>query len=396
MSKTAVVIIPTYNERENIKRTVAAVLEAFTAVSCWKMSILVVDDTSPDKTYEVVRELHKQHSNVELLLNQQKSGLGGAYLAGMAHAFGKLQADVVFEFDADLSHDPKKIPLFLKSIEGGSEMVLGTRYIPGGSMPKNWGLHRKIMSVGANLLISAVFANFKIRDWTSGYRAITKPVYEAVHPLLHSGLFSGYTFQIGFLYYALRKNFVIDPNIAYHFIDRTAGESKMGSEYLVKPLMFIFRMRLQEIMAMRVFKFLVVGATGAAVQLSSLMLYRFLLPTFDIGFFTTFFVASFLSIESAIIVNFILNNGWTFADRKLEEGKKLLKFLQFNLTSVGSILIQLGLAAIGEATIGLKPLFTVPVINFVVETGLIFAVTGILLGIGWNFFAYNKFIWKKK
>ncbi len=396
MSQTAVVIIPTYNERDNIERTVEAVLKAFKNVSDWKLSILVVDDTSPDKTYEVVRELHKKHTNVALYLNEEKSGLGGAYLAGMAHAFGKMGADVVFEFDADLSHDPKKIPLFLKSIAAGSEMVLGSRYIPGGSMPPNWGIHRKFMSVAANLLISTVFFNFKIRDWTSGYRAITKKVYEAVHPLLHSGLFSGYTFQIGFLYYALRKGFVIDPSIAYHFIDRTAGESKMGPEYLVKPLMFIFQMRLREIMAMRVFKFLVVGATGAAVQLSSLMLYRFLLPDFSAGFLTNFFVASFLSIESAIIVNFILNNGWTFADRQLEKGKKLLKFLQFNLTSAGSIVIQLGLAALGEATIGLKPLFTLPIINFVIETGLVFAVTGILLGMGWNFFAYNKFIWKKK
>lgn len=396
MSQTAVVIIPTYNERDNIERTVEAVLKAFKSASDWKLSILVVDDTSPDKTYEVVRELHKKHTNVALYLNEEKSGLGGAYLAGMAHAFGKMGADVVFEFDADLSHDPKKIPLFLKSIAAGSEMVLGSRYIPGGSMPPNWGIHRKFMSVAANLLISTVFFNFKIRDWTSGYRAITKRVYEAVHPLLHSGLFSGYTFQIGFLYYALRKGFAIDPNIAYHFIDRTAGESKMGPEYLVKPLMFIFQMRLREIMAMRVFKFLVVGATGAAVQLSSLMLYRFLLPDFSAGFLTNFFVASFLSIESAIIVNFILNNGWTFADRQLEKGKKLLKFLQFNLTSAGSIVIQLGLAALGEAMIGLKPLFTLPVINFTIESGLVFAVTGILLGMGWNFFAYNKFIWKKK
>ncbi|NCN06464.1 MAG: glycosyltransferase family 2 protein [Candidatus Pacebacteria bacterium] len=396
MKQSAVIIIPTYNERENIERTVQEILKVFVKISDWKMRILVVDDSSPDKTYEVVREMHKKHSNVSLLLNKEKSGLGGAYLAGMAHAFGTLGADVVFEFDADLSHDPTKIPLFLQKIAGGADFVLGSRYIPGGSMPKNWGIHRKFMSRAANILISLVFANFAIKDWTSGYRAITKKVYEQVHPLLHSGLFSGYTFQIGFLYYALRKGFKIDPNVAYHFVDRTAGESKMGPEYLVKPLVFIFDMRIREIIAMRVFKFLVVGATGAGVQLGSLMLYRFLLPSFDAGFFTTFFVASFLSIESAIIINFILNNGWTFADRKLEQGKKLWKFLQFNLTSVGSIVIQLALAAVGEATIGLRPLFTLPIINFTIESGLVFAVSGILLGMGWNFFAYNKFIWKKK
>lgn len=395
MKKSAVVIIPTYNEKDNIVTTVGRLLEVFKDINNWSMEILVVDDTSPDKTYELVREMQKKTPELHLLLNKKKSGLGGAYLAGMAYAFVKLQADLVFEFDADLSHDPKKIPELLKAIDSGSDMVLGSRYVAGGGIPKEWGLHRKFLSIFGNLIIMIVLTRFSIRDWTSGFRAITKKVYDSVHPQLSSERFSGYTFQIGFLYTAVKMGFKVSE-VPIIFADRTLGHSKLGPEYLKNTLLFIFKVRLQEIFASRIFKFAVVGATGAAIQLSSLTLYRFIVPEFSYSFVTTFFVATFASIETAIIANFFLNNIWTFADRQLEKGRKLLKFIQFNLTSAGSLLIQLLIAALGEATIGLKPLFTVPFVGFVVESGLIFAVTGILVGMVWNFFAYTTFIWKKK
>ena len=384
--KHAVVIIPTYNERGNIEKTIDAVLAVFKTIEDWKMSVLVVDDTSPDKTYELVEEIGKKHKQVHLLVNKQKSGLGGAYLKGMEQAFSKLDADVVFEFDADLSHDPEKIPLFLKSIDSGNDMVLGSRYIEGGSIPKNWGIHRKILSVTANLIISIVFADFRIRDWTSGYRAITKRVYESVEPELESDQFSGYAFQIGFLYHALRKGFKIDPNIPYHFVDRTVGESKVGPEYIKNTLVFIFKMRLKEILKMKIFKFAMVGGLGALIQLTTLQLWRLFLP---------YQIANFLSIECAVLSNFLLNNIWTFSDKKIKLSDAPLKFLQFNAASFGSILIQLAIAFIGEYAIGLHTLFTLPIINLAIDTGMIYAVIGILVGMVWNFFAYTKFIWKK-
>src|SRR5690606_30901308 len=137
----------------------------------WDMHILVVDDTSPDKTYEVVEQLTKKHTQVHLLLNKQKSGLGGAYLKGMDHAFHQLKADAVFEFDADLSHDPEKLPAMLAQLDNGYDMVLGSRYIPGGGIPSDWGLHRKFLSVVGNIIIMTVLTDFRIRDWTTGYRA---------------------------------------------------------------------------------------------------------------------------------------------------------------------------------------------------------------------------------
>lgn len=393
--KKAVVIIPTYNERENIQKVVLLLLAVFKTIAQWDLHILVVDDTSPDKTYEVVKELEKKYAQVHLLLNKKKSGLGGAYLKGMDYAFGKLGADVVFEFDADLSHDPEKIPAFLAEIDAGADMVLGSRYIQGGGIPADWGIHRKFLSVVGNIVIAAVLTNFSIRDWTGGYRAITKRVYEKVVPHLNSRRFTGYTFQIGFLHQTVRQGFKI-VEVPFMFVDRTEGESKLGPEYIKNTLVFIFKVRMLELLHHRVFKFAVVGGVGSLVQLLSLQLFRLLLPSFQLLFITNFLVATLLSIEVAIISNFVLNNVWTFADRKLQASQYLQKFVQFNVASAGSIIIQLIVNGLGENLIGIYDLFRLPVVSIIIDTGMVFAVTGILIGMFWNFFAYNNFIWKKK
>jgi len=384
--KHGVVIIPTYNERDNIVKVLPLLLSVFKRVTNWKMSILVVDDTSPDKTYDVVKELAKKYSSIHLVINQQKAGLGAAYLKGMEYAFTQLAADVVFEFDADLSHDAQKIPAFLERLDEGYDMVLGSRYIKGGGIPADWGLHRKFLSVGGNLFITLALTDFRIKDWTGGFRAITKRVYEAVVPELQSEGFSGYTFQIGFLHKAVRKGFSV-TEVPFQFVDRTNGYSKLGSEYFKNALTYIMKARLQEILKMRLFKFVLVGGLGALIQLSTLQLWRQFFP---------YQLSAFLSIESAVISNFILSNLWTFADRKLKASQIPSKFVQFNLASAGSIIIQQVLAFIGEFAIGLFALFTLPIIALTVDTGMVYAVLGILIGMFWNFFAYNKFIWKKK
>lgn len=384
--KKALVIIPTYNERENIEKTLTQVFDAFAPIDNWNCGVLVVDDTSPDKTYELVKELQKKYKNLELLVNAQKSGLGGAYLKGMAQAFGPLKADVVFEFDADLSHDPTKIPLFLQKIDEGYDMVLGSRYIPGGSIPADWGFHRKFLSVVGNMVIMTILTNFRIRDWTTGYRAITRRVYESVYLELTSERFSGYTFQIGFLHKAISKGFTV-AEIPFHFKDRTFGKSKIGPEYIKNTLEYIMKVRMKDLLKSRILKFVVVGGIGALTQLVTLQIWRSFFP---------YQLAFFLAIECAVLMNFILSNLWTFADRKLKSTQYVGKFLQFNLASSGSILIQQIIAFLGETYVGLFTLFTLPIIGLKIDTGMTYAVAGILIGMFWNFFAYNTFIWKKK
>jgi len=384
--KKATIIIPTYNERENIEKTTDALQEVFKKIKNWDMSILVVDDTSPDKTYNLVKQLQKKNKNLHLVINKQKAGLGAAYLKGMAYAFGKLKTDVVFEFDADLSHDPTKIPLFLNKIDKGYEMVLGSRYIPGGGIPDDWGFHRKFLSVVGNKVIQIILTNFSIQDWTGGYRAITKKVYDTIAPEMTGERFSGYTFQVGFLHKAVNKKFKI-TEIAFKFKDRTIGQSKIGPEFIINNLIYLLRVRIKEIVASRVFKFVVVGSIGALTQLITLQLWRELF---------SYLVSYILSLICAITVNFILSNMWTFVDRKLKPAQIPIKFVIFFASSLGSVFIQLGLAALGEKYIGIKPLFIIPIINYIFDTGLLFAMIGILIGMFWNFFAYSKIVWRVK
>ncbi|MBW7955714.1 glycosyltransferase family 2 protein [Patescibacteria group bacterium] len=383
--KKAFVIIPTYNERENILKVVPILLDVFKQVKNWEMNILVVDDSSPDKTAEVVEDFAKKHKQVHLLLNKRKQGLGGAYLKGMAKAFEDKDTEVVFEFDADLSHDPTKIPIFLKKIDEGYDMVLGSRYIPGGGIPDNWGLHRKFLSVVGNIVIMSVLTNFTIRDWTGGYRAITRKVYEAVEPEMHDEKFTGYTFQIGFLHKSVKKGFKI-VEVPFKFVDRTIGVSKLGNEYIKNNLIYLFKVRGKEVADNRIFKFVVTGGIGALVQLLSLILWRQILP---------YEAAIFASIETAIVSNFLFSNFWTFADRKVGFSQYPSKFIQFNLASAGSIVIQLVIATLGKNLIGLFELFRLPLVHISIDTGMIYAVVGILVGMFWNFFAYSKIIWKK-
>lgn len=386
IKQIATVIIPTFNEAGNVERTIKELQQVFKSISSWKMQILVVDDTSPDKTYELVQSLQEKHENLHLLINKEKAGLGAAYLKGMHHAFDKLNSDIVFEFDADLSHDPKKIPEFLAKIDQGYDFVIGSRYIPGGSIPKDWGLHRKFLSRVGNIVIRTILTNFTISDWTTGFRAINKMAFQAIAPELVGGRFSGYTFQIGFLYKAVQKKFKI-AEVPFHFKDRTIGKSKIGPEYIVNNIIFLTKTRLKEFMESRIFKFLVVGTVAAGVQLVSLELYRL---------FASYLLANILSIETAIIFNFICNNFWTFSDRKLKKRQIPWKFIQFNLTSGGSIIIQMIIAYLGMNLIGLVELVRVPAINYTLDTGPVFSAFGIIVGMFWNFFAYNIFIWKKK
>jgi dolichol-phosphate mannosyltransferase len=386
----AIVIVPTYNEKGNIAKTIESLDVIFKKIKNWDMNVLVVDDSSPDGTADLVRDLQKKFKFAELLINKKKSGLGGAYLSGMNHAFNKLNADLVFEFDADLSHDPKKIPDFLTKVDQGYDFVLGSRYIEGGSIPENWGFHRKFLSVVGNRFINFLMLDFSIRDWTTGFRAIKKEVYLAVEKEMHSELFSGYTFQIGFLHKTLRKGFKI-AEVPFEFKDRVIGNSKIGPEYIKNTLLYLMKVRIKEILEMRVVKFAIVGAFGAAIQLIALQLWRMIFSSEQ-----TFVFANFFSIETAVISNFIWSNLWTFKDRKLKTSQIPLSFLTFNLSSAGSILIQTVIAYGTANLIGLNPVFSVPFINYVVDTGTISSVAGIFIGMFWNFFAYNTFIWKKK
>ena len=386
--KNVVIIVPTYNEADNIKKLVLALLPIFKSLTAYNLQLLFVDDSSPDGTAAVVRDLMFKYKWIHILMNKRKGGLGHAYKKGMLYALDKLKADVVFEFDADLQHDPSRIPAMLAAIDQGADLVLGSRYVRGGGIPKDWGLHRKFLSVVGNLFIGVMMLNGRVHDWTSGYRAIRRSVVEKIIPLLGSQTFTGYTWQIGFLIKSLQSGFKV-AEVPFVFRDRTSGKSKLGPEYIINNLAFIMKLRFHDLISHRIFKFVVVGGFGAVVQFITLALYRRAIP---------FQLAFFLAIETSVVSNFIWSNLWTFADRKLKALEVPLKFVQFNLASAGSILIQQAIAFAGQYTIGLRPLFMIHYSHFKlsIDTGVMFAVVGILVGMFWNFFAYSRVVWKKK
>lgn len=244
----AVIIIPTFNERKNIFRLLPAIKRVIKKVKNWDIEILVVDDNSPDGTADAVRKIAKKDKKVHLLLRREKVGLGAAYLAGMREAFGKLKADAVLIMDADLSHNPRYIPRFLAAVEKGSDFVVGSRYIKGGAIAKEWSPHRKFLSIFGNIIVSLMLGKNSLTDWTSGFRAVKKEVYKKVRPFISEDKaeFKGYTFNISFAHHAVSEGFKASE-VPIQFVDRTSGKSKLGMEYLLHTPLFLFKTRLRKL-----------------------------------------------------------------------------------------------------------------------------------------------------
>lgn len=389
MKNKVVIVIPTYNESSNVAPVTMALAKVFRECPTYDLHILFVDDNSPDGTSREIDKLIKKYPFVHILNNKRKGGLGHAYKKGFIYAIDKYKADILFEFDADLQHDPSIIPAMLNSLTSGADLVLGSRYIKGGGIPRTWPWYRKFLSVMGNHFIRVVMGNFRIHDWTTGYRAIKASIIQAILPIMHNTAFQGYTWQIGFLVKTIQKGYKV-AEVPFHFRDRTAGHSKLGPEFIFNTMRYIMQARISEIINSRIFKFVLVGGFGSIVQFTFLYLYRQFIPAYQL--------AIFLSIETAIVSNFIWSNLWTFADRKLKAIQIPGKFLQFNLASAGSIIIQQIVAFLGEKFIGLFSILEFGIWNlrFDLDTGMMFAVIGIAIGMFWNFFAYSRFVWKKK
>jgi dolichol-phosphate mannosyltransferase len=371
-----VVILPTYNEKGNIDRIIPILEEeVFPKIKNHKMYILVADDNSPDGTGYEVKKFMKKWKNIALSQGERK-GLGAAYVRAMNYAVEKMGADVVFEMDADLSHDPHKIPAFIEKIEQGYDFVIGTRYSQGGSIPKNWGLHRKLFSIFGNLLVRIILMRFSIHDWTGGYRAIKKEVFLKERDELTA--FRGYTFQVSFLHKAVRDGFRI-AEVPIHFVDRTLGRSKIAPrEYIVDLLKYVITARIKEVITGSFGKFLVVGGIGFIINALTL---RILV---EIAHFPPE-LSNLVGAALAIFSNYNLNNLWTFKERRIKSiARYFLKMLQFYATSAfGVIFIQTGTIFLGDYFIGQRFYF----IYFILGTGLLLI---------WNFTMYSKVIWSTK
>lgn len=228
----ALVIVPTYNERENISRLIHSVLEKDP-----RLEMLIVDDGSPDGTGDIVQSIGAQNPRVHLLRRAKKMGLGTAYIAGFKWSLER-KYDYTFEMDADFSHDPAHLPQFLRTIET-ADLVLGSRYREGKVTVVNWPIKRLLLSYYANIY-ARIVTGLPLFDSTGGFKVYRRAVLEAID--LNDVRSNGYAFQIEMSFRAWKKNFRI-VEIPIVFVDRTEGTSKMSKAIVREAIWMVWRLR---------------------------------------------------------------------------------------------------------------------------------------------------------
>jgi dolichol-phosphate mannosyltransferase len=222
---SVLVVLPTYNESENIDRVLRRIRTARS-----EATVLVVDDGSPDGTADLAEQLGKQIGGIEVLRRHTKSGLGSAYRAGFRWGLER-GFDACVEMDADLSHEPEALPGLVAALSDGCELAIGSRYVPGGAIP-NWAWHRRLLSKGGNVYASALLG-LDVADSTSGFRAYSASVLRRIE--LDDIRADGYGFQIEMTYEAKRAGAEV-VEVPIRFVDRVDGESKMSTVIVVEAL----------------------------------------------------------------------------------------------------------------------------------------------------------------
>jgi dolichol-phosphate mannosyltransferase len=227
------VIIPTYNEKENIERLINAIF----SLNIGGLEVIVVDDNSPDDTAIAVKEIMSANPKIHLICRKGKMGLGTAYLEGFRYAI-EYGADYLFEMDADLSHDPKQISLFLSHIDQ-NDLVIGSRYVSSGRID-NWDIHRRLVSSFGNLYARLILG-VAVRDLTTGYKCYRRQVVEY---LMGKDIDAdGYVFQVETTYHAIKGNFRV-KEIPIIFTERRLGKSKFNFNIIWESFWKVLKLRL--------------------------------------------------------------------------------------------------------------------------------------------------------
>lgn len=348
------VVIPTYNEAENLPQLIAALLELEES----GLEVLVVDDHSPDGTGHIADRLSKEQIVVHVLHRKKKAGLGAAYADGFAWALAH-GADFVVSMDADFSHNPKDVPRLLEQKESAA-IVLGSRYIPGGTIV-GWDWKRYVNSYGANI-VTKLLLGLPVRDATSGFKVYRRSFLASLD--LPSLIASGYAFQVEMLMKAHQQGLAI-AEIPITFVDRRAGSSKIEGE-VSKSARVIFQLAAQRQGLRQFVKFCLIGLLNVVVDWSIYFLLNHLTPIHKLG-------AKLLSFIAGASNSYYFNRTWTFRSRSRQVGREFGKF--FLVASIGALL-NTGIFGLIALRFGFPD-----IIGLIVATG---AVTF------WNFFA-NKY-----
>jgi len=367
-----VVVIPTFNEAKNIGVTLDELVgKEFPKIKDADMQVLVVDANSTDGTSKVVEERIDKFDSIHLL-SKEKGGLGADYVAGFKYAMKELKADAVMEMDADGQHPPRFVKDMVAAYLNGADYVIGSRYIPGGSIPKEWPLPRKMISYFGNLFIRIVLVKPGLHDLTTGFR-LTK-VQGVLDKIDLDNLMElkRFAYKVDLLYQSV-KNAKKVVEVPLEFRPRMKEKSKFDSKEMVATFKVAIILGIKD--KQRFIKFGVVGFTG------------YLINAFFIYLFAKWGWPEPLiwgvATELAIINNFVLNNIWTFKTEKITGLKALfVKFVQFNLTSAGALVIQTVAGTIGVSIFG--PGSRQILLPFII----------LFMVLPYNYFMYNAVIWK--
>lgn len=370
-----VIVMPTYNELQNIKKMIPALLDdIFPKIKKAQMHLLIVDGNSPDGTGKYVQGVLKNLKNLHLLLEPEKRGLGWAYVWGFRYAMDKLKADAVIEMDSDFQHPPRFVIPMVEAYLKGADYVIGSRYIKGGSIPRQWALSRRMVSYFGNLFIRLVLLKFKIHDLTTGFRLTkVKGVLDKID-LENIKELKRFAYKVDLLYQSIKlaKKVVEVP---LEFAPRTQEKSKFDTKEMIST--FRLAIILGVLDKKRFIKFGTVGFVGYLVNATGLWFfgrYDRVLPEPLIWA---------LAVELAIINNFLFNNFWTFRQERIQGLHKwVLKFFQFNLTSMGALMIQTIAGSIGVAIFGSQ--YRQLLLPFII----------VLFIMPYNYFMYNAIIWR--
>lgn len=368
-----VIVMPTFNEADNIDWMIDELLgKEFPKIKNADMHLLVVDASSPDGTADVVKKKEKKYKKRLHLLKKKKEGLGADYVAGFKYAVKKLNADAVMEMDADGQHPPDHVKKMVQAYLDGAGYVIGSRYIPGGSVPKEWSFFRKAVSYFGNLFIRLVWLKPSLHDTTTGFRLTkVKGVLDKID-LDNLMALDRFAYKVDLLYQSV-KNAKKIKEVPLKFRPRTMEKSKFNPKEMIATFKVAIILGIKD--KQRFIKFGTVGFIGYLVNALTLKL----LTVAN----SPSVIAWSVPVELSIVSNFILNNIWTFKKEKISGVKKVLnKFIQFNATSFGALIIQTIAGSIGDRVFGVQ--YRQILLPFII----------VVLVLPYNYFMYNAVIWK--
>jgi dolichol-phosphate mannosyltransferase len=356
------IVIPTYNEKDNI---IPLVERLSKTLADRNFEILLVDDNSKDGTVDMAASMAEKFP-VKVMVRTKERGLATAVLHGIKYA----QGNIIGVMDADLQHPPEINAALLKALDEGADMAIGSRYVPGGGVP-NWGLLRRIISKGASSLAHIFLPSIrKIHDPMSGFYMFKREAMgnAAFKPI-------GYKILLEMLVMGNFKNVVEVPFI---FEDRSSGRSKMKARQQIDYLKHIFSLMQRKGEITRFLKFIGVGLSGTVVNLGVLALVTLLTEWHRL-------VAILPGLEISILTNFMLNDRFTFSDRRVNTNNPFVKrLLKFNLVSLTGAAINFGIYTLVTWLWGTDTLVSRTTANFI----------GILVAFIWNYLLSTLWTWK--